>query len=123
MERLLIVDDSEPLHQIYRVTLKRYGCEVITALKREEGMRKLAENQDADLLLVDMNMPTSRMSCLEFVKKVKEHTNIPVVIVTTKGKDYPEEAMALTDGNLIKPFISREIHTLVEKLFPHAVSA
>ncbi len=126
LEKVLIVDDSEPLHQIYKVTLKRYQCETITALKREEGLKKLAENSGVNLILVDMNMLTSRVSGLDFIRKVKAeeaYKDIPIIIVTTKGKEYPKEVLALADGNLVKPFISKEIHSLVEKLFSHAVSA
>jgi two-component system chemotaxis response regulator CheY len=126
LKKVLIVDDSEPLHQIYKVTLKRYHCETVTALKREEGLKKLAENSDVNLILVDMNMLLSRVSGLDFIKKVKAeeaYKNTPIIIVTTKGNEYQKEALALADGNLVKPFISKEIHSLVEKLFPQAASA
>lgn len=126
LNKVLVVDDSEPLHQIYKVTLKRYKCEMITAIGREEGLAKLTEHTGVDLILVDMNMLLSRMSGLEFIKKVKAQgawSNIPIIIVTSRGKDYPKEAFALAEGNLVKPFISREIHALIEKLFPQAASA
>lgn len=126
LNKVLVVDDSEPLHQIYKVTLKRYKCEIITALRREEGLKKLTENTGVDLILVDMNMLLSRMSGLEFIKKVKAQeawSNIPLIIVTSRGKDYPQEALALAEGNLVKPFISREIHSLIEKLFPRTAYA
>jgi DNA-binding NtrC family response regulator len=44
LNKVLIVDDSEPLHQNYKVTLRRYKCDVITALSREDGLKKLTEN-------------------------------------------------------------------------------
>ena len=126
LNKVLVVDDSEPLHQIYKVTFRRYKCETITALRREEGLEKLTEHAGVDLILLDMNMLLSRMSGLEFIKKVKAqeaYGNIPIIIVTTRGEDYPTEALALADVNLEKPFISREVHSLIEKLVPQAVSA
>jgi two-component system chemotaxis response regulator CheY len=125
LNKVLVVDDSEPLHQVYKVTLRRYKCETITALSREEGLEKLTEHTGVDLILLDMNMLRSRMSGLEFIQKVKAqeaYRNIPIIIVTTRGEDYPTDALALTEGNLVKPFISREVHSLIEKLLPHAVS-
>jgi two-component system chemotaxis response regulator CheY len=120
--KVLIIDDSEPLHQIYKITLKRYPCEVITALRREEGLQKLIENPDVNLILVDLNMSTSRMSAIEFIRKVKEHDafkNIPVVVVSTRGKEVNiQEDLALAQGNLRKPFTSNEIHAAIIKLFP-----
>ena len=126
LTKVLIIDDSEALHQNYNMTLKRYKCETITALKREEGLEKLAENPGVDLILVDMNMSLSRIGGLEFIKKVKEQeafAGIPIVIVTTRGKDFAEEALAFADANLIKPFTSNEVHRLIETLFPQTVSA
>jgi CheY-like chemotaxis protein len=108
------------------MTLRRYKCETVTALKREEGLKKLAEHTGVDLILVDMNMLRSQMSGLEFIKNVKAeeaYRNIPLVIVTSQGKGYPKEALGLTEGNLVKPFLSREIHAMIEKLFPQAASA
>lgn len=73
-----------------------------------------------------MNMSLSRISGIEFIKKVKEqeaYANIPVVIVTTRGKSYTEDARNWADGNLVKAFTSIELHSVVEKLFPEAVSA
>ncbi len=126
LNRVLIIDDSEPLHQNYKMTLRRYKCETITALKREDGLEKLAEHPDVNLILVDMNMSLSRLSGLEFIKKVREqeaYADIPIVIVTTRGKDYAEEALAFAAANLIKPFTSSEVHRLIETLFPQTVSA
>jgi two-component system chemotaxis response regulator CheY len=122
LNKVLIVDDSEPLHQIYKVTLKRYKCAIITALYREEGLKKLAENPDVDLILIDMKMPTSRMSGTEFIKKVKEQEafkDVPIVVVSTSDKnDNIQDAIALGQGHLRKPFTSNEVHKLIEKLFP-----
>jgi two-component system chemotaxis response regulator CheY len=122
LNKVLIVDDSEPLHQIYKVTLKRYKCAIITALRREEGLKKLTENLDVNLILIDMKMPTSRMSGMDFIKKVKEQKafkDIPIVVVSTSGKDDNiQDAIALGQGHLRKPFTSNEVHALIEKLFP-----
>jgi two-component system chemotaxis response regulator CheY len=122
LNKILIVDDSEPLLQIYKVTLKRYKCAIITALYREEGLKKLTENPDVNLILIDTKMPTSRMSGTEFIKKVKEQKafkDIPIIVVSTPDKDdSTREAIALGQGHLRKPFTSNEVHALIEKLFP-----
>ncbi len=125
--KVLIVDDSEALHQIYRVTLKRYRCETISALSREEGLKKLSEHPGVDLILVDINMSLSRMSSLEFIQRVKEqeaYRNIPIVVISTRGKeDDAKESLPFANANLVKPFTSNEVHRLIEKLFPQDVSA
>ncbi len=127
LNKILIVDDSEPLHQIYKVTLKRYKCETISALTREDGLKKLDEHPGVNLILVDMNMSLSRLSGLEFIKTVKAqeaYSDIPIVVISTRGReDDAKEALPFASANLVKPFTSNEVHRLIEKLFPQAVSA
>ena len=121
LKKIFIVDDSEPLHQIYKVTVKRYNCETVTALRREDGLKKLADHSDVDLIFVDLNMPLSRMTALEFIKNVKaqeQYASTPIIAVTTRGKSYAPEALALVAGNLVKPFTSNELHKVIEAVCP-----
>ncbi len=123
--KVLIVDDSAALQQMYKVTLSRYKCPIISALSGGEGLNALAGNPDTNLLIVDLDMP--RMSGLEFIKKVKEqeaYNNIPIIIVSTKGTENDaEKALAFAQGNLRKPFTSNELHTLIESLSPQTAFA
>jgi len=120
LNRILVVDDSAALHQIYKITLSRYKCDVIPALGGQEGLNRLTDNTDISLMIVDANMP--HMSGLEFIKLVKEqedYKSIPIIVVSTRGNDEDsEEAVAFAQGNLRKPFTSTEVHALIEKLFP-----
>ena len=117
--KVLVVDDSVALQQIYKITLSRYKCQIISALSGHEGLISLAGNPDTNLLIVDINMP--HMNGFEFIRKVKEqeaYSNIPIIIVSTRGReDDAKEALAFAQGNLIKPFTSNEVHTLIESLF------
>lgn len=117
--KIIVVDDSAALQQMYKVTLSRYKCQIISVLSGQEGLNALADNPDAALLMVDINMPC--MSGLEFIKKVKEqeaYRTIPIIIVSTRGReDDATEAVAFAQGNLSKPFTSNELHALIESLF------
>lgn len=117
--KVLIVDDSEALYHNYRVILRRYKCDTIAALKREEGLTKLSENPGVNLILIDMNMPRSYMSGLEFIQRVKEQEafrHIPIIVVHTRGRtDNLQEALELTEGILTKPFTSNEVHAVMRK--------
>ena len=116
--KVIVVDDSAPLHQIYKIILMRYKFDVIPALSGQEGLDKLAQHPDVNFLIVDLAMP--RMSGLEFIRKVKEQeglNNIPIIVVTSRGgENDAEEACAFAQGNLNKPFTSNELHALIEKL-------
>lgn len=115
--KVLVVDDSAPLHQIYKIILMRYKFEVIQALSGQEGLDKLAEHPDISLLIVDLAMP--RMSGLQFIKKVKEQeglNKIGIIAVTSRSGDPDaDEARGFAQGNLKKPFTSNELHALIEK--------
>lgn len=115
--KVLVVDDSAPLHQIYKIILMRYKFDVIQSLSAQDGLDKLAEHPDVHLLIVDLAMP--RMSGLEFIKKVKKmegFKDIAIIVVTSRGAEMDaEEACAFAQGSLKKPFTSNELHALIEK--------
>jgi len=123
INKILVVDDSAALHQIYQITLARYKSPVLTALSGQEGLNQLGSNSDINLLIVDMHMP--RMNGLEFIRRVKEQVvcqNIPIIAVFSKGQDVMwREALQLAEGVLTKPFTSTEIHKAILNLFPQAV--
>jgi two-component system, chemotaxis family, chemotaxis protein CheY len=123
INKILVVDDSVALHHIYKITLVRYKCAILSALNGAAGLNQLAINPDINLLIVDIHMP--RMNGLEFIKRVKEQEafkNVPIIAVISKGKeDEWREALQLAEGLLKKPFTSTEIHSAVLKLFPQAV--
>ncbi len=119
LTKVLIVDDSPALQQIYKFILSRYKCQTISALSGQEGLTALADNPDVKLLIVDIEMPV--MGGLEFIQKVREqaaYRNVPIISVSTKGKEsVVQEALASARGHLIKPFTSNEIHMMIEGLF------
>ena len=123
LKKILVVDDSAALHQIYQITLVRYKCPVLSALKGQDGLNQLALNPDINLLIVDMHMP--RMNGLEFIKRVKEQEafkNIPIIAVFSRGQETDwQEAIELAEGILKKPFTSTEIHAAVENIISQAV--
>lgn len=123
LKKILVVDDSAAIHQVYQITLARYKCPVLKALNGPEGLNKLAENPDVNLIIVDMNMP--HMSGLEFIHKIKEleaFNNIPIIAVILKANaaEDSREALQVAEGILRKPFISTEIHFEIEKLYPES---
>ncbi len=119
LTKVLIVDDSAALQQIYKVVLSRYKCRTISVLSGQEGLNALVENPDVDLLMVDIDMPS--MGGFEFIRKVKSqeaYRKVPIIIVSTKGMGGDvQEALAFAQGHLMKPFTSNEVHVMIEGLF------
>lgn len=121
LKKVLVVDDSALIHQMYKMVLMRYRCEIIAALNGQDGLDKLEKNPDVSMMLVDINMPL--MNGLEFIQKVKatgKYDQIPIIIVSTEGKEEDtQRGLAIgAKGYVKKPFQPSDLHGLIAKLFP-----
>ncbi len=106
---------------MYKMVLMRYKCMVINALNGRDGLDQLEKHPDANLILLDINMPL--MNGLEFIKKVREigkYDHVPIIIVSTEGKEEDTmRGLALgARGYVKKPFQPSDLHTLIAKLCP-----
>ncbi len=121
LKKVLVIDDSALIHQMYKMVLMRYRCSIIDALNGQDGLDKLEKNPDTSLILLDINMPM--MNGLEFIKKLKDqgkYGHIPIVIVSTEGKEEDTmRGLALgARGYVKKPFQPSDLHALIAKLYP-----
>lgn len=121
LKKVLVIDDSALIHQMYKMVLMRYKCAIVNALNGQEGLDKLAKNGDINLVLLDINMPV--MNGLDFIKKAKEvgtYNHIPIIVVSTEGKEEDTmKALSLgAKGYVKKPFQPSDLHALIDKLYP-----
>jgi two-component system, chemotaxis family, chemotaxis protein CheY len=120
LKKVLIVDDSELIHNMYRMMLKKYeGCALTKAFNGREALDKLAIEDDFDLILLDINMPVMNgLQFLECLHSEKKYDHIPVVIISTEGKeDDTIKGLNLgAKGYIVKPFKSDSLHTLIQNL-------
>ncbi len=120
--KILVVDDSKLIHKIFEVMLRRYS--LVHAHDGHEGLECLHAHPDIDLILLDINMP--RMNGLEFLGQVKEtpaFAGIPVVIISTEGKE-EDTIRGLEAGAAAyvkKPFGHQELYEVIERLEPSRV--
>ena len=121
-DKILVIEDSELLQKGYNLLFHRYrttGCEVISALNGEEGLERLCQHPDVDLIILDINMPV--MSGLEFLYHCKRHpgmARIPVIVSSTEGEedDIIRGLQAGAAAYVVKPFNAEELHTLINKV-------
>ena len=66
---IMLVDDEVPFVETMAKRLATRNIETITAFSAEEGLEKLKENQNLDVIVLDVKMPG--MDGLEMLKKVK----------------------------------------------------
>lgn len=112
--KILLVDDSRTIRNIQKNTLKTLGYEDV--FEAADGLEALAalNQQKADLMLVDWNMPN--MDGITLVRKVRESdSRTPIIMVTTEAEKSRvlEAVKAGVNNYVVKPFTAE---TLAEKI-------
>jgi CheY-like chemotaxis protein len=122
IHKILVVDDSKLIHKMYEVMLRPHA--LVYALNGREGLQKLAEHADLDLIILDINMP--QINGLEFLGHAKANpvfAKVPVMIVSTEGKD-EDILRGLTAGAaayIKKPFQRDQLLQAIDRM--HAAHA
>ena len=101
--KLLIVDDTEDVLDIYTMTFEAEGFEVVTAKDGLEGVTKAVEFKP-DVILLDIMMP--HMDGYEVLRAMRNNTSMDVVIIIlsniSQEKDIAEAKKAGADFYLAK---------------------
>jgi two-component system chemotaxis response regulator CheY len=127
LNKVLVIDDSKLIHQMYRLVLMKYkNCVILDAMNGLEGLDILSKENGIDLILLDINMPI--MNGIQFMEKLKKdgiYRHIPVVVISTEGKEEDTiRAMKLGAwGYIVKPFKSEALYDLIEKVVTKRSSA
>lgn len=112
---ILIVDDEEAARYGMHRALSGFGYEIEEAASTEEA-RSLLDKKQADLILLDFNLPG--MNGLEFLRALKaEDKNSPVVILITAHGSERMAVEAIKSGAydyLSKPFDVDELRLIVK---------
>ena len=118
-KRILVVEDSPMTRSLIVSSLEEIGdFTVIEAANGFQALRKLPE-VTPDLVITDINMPDiNGLEVVRFVKQSGNFKHIPVIIVTTEGRDVDKErGLRLgADRYLIKPFEPEDLQRFVQEL-------
>ena len=120
LNKILIVDDSQLIHSMYRLVLNRYkSCKIVDAMNGLEALDVLSKENDFNLILLDINMPV--MNGLQFMEKIKNeniYRQIPIIVISTEGKEEDTlRALQLgAAGYVVKPFKPHMLYELIEKI-------
>ncbi len=117
---VLIVDDSSVMRKIIARSLRQAAGdrleEVHEAGDGAEALEMLGRHS-ISMVFSDVNMP--KMDGLEFVRRLSqsEHSNVPVVMVTTEGAEKTVmEAISLgAVGFVRKPFEASQLETAIRQ--------
>jgi two-component system chemotaxis response regulator CheY len=117
---VLVVDDSELVHKMHAMTLRKFaGSRILHAYNGEEALELLSAHPDVDLVLLDVNMPV--MDGLSFLKARREmqvFLEVPVVLISTEASadDVRRGMEAGATAYMAKPFKPPELLALIDGL-------
>jgi two-component system, OmpR family, KDP operon response regulator KdpE len=107
-KRILLAEDELALRDFVSRNLRARGFEVLEASNGLEAMA-LWEHEQPNMLILDVMMP--RMDGLEVCQRVREYSNIPIIILTALDAE-SDKVSALdlgADDYLTKPFGVEEL--------------
>ena len=117
--KTLVIDDAKAMRIILKQIVESIGGKVEEAGNGKEGLEKLKSMGQADLVLVDWNMP--EMNGLDFVRAVRADSNyrkLPIMMVTTET-EASQMGKALAAGAneyVTKPFTKDTIQSKLKLL-------
>ncbi len=120
-KRILIAEDEEVLRDFVSRNLRARGFDVLEASNGLEAMAQW-ERESPHLLILDIMMP--RMDGLEVCKRVREHSPVPIIILTALDAERDKVA-ALdlgADDYLTKPFGVEELLARVRAVLRRTLS-
>ncbi len=117
-KKILIVEDDQDLRQVLKVHLELLGYDSILAVNGKEAV-DLATSQVPDLILMDIMLPV--MDGLQATRLIREHPNTestPIIAMTARvtSENKIECLQSGCDGHIAKPFTSKQLVSIIEKL-------
>ena len=113
MYNILVCDDEKDIVNALDIYLKSEGYNTILAYNGIEAVEKVKE-QEVHLVIMDIMMPI--MDGITAMVKIRETSNIPVILLTAKGED-TDKILGLNvgaDDYVTKPFNPVELMARVK---------
>jgi two-component system alkaline phosphatase synthesis response regulator PhoP len=118
MGKILVVDDEVYILHILDFSLGAEGFEVITANNGELAIEK-AKQEKPDLIVLDIMMPVvDGYETCRRLKRESETKNIPVVLLTAKGRDV-DKRLGYEVGAvdyIVKPFSPNRLIERIQEI-------
>ena len=114
--RVLVIDDDPQILQAVSLRVRALGHTVVTARDGEDGLTQVTKTIP-DLIVTDIRMP--RMDGLEFIRRLRHHTDgqsTPVIVISASAVD---KASALAEGAsyfLPKPYDPQMLSDAINRI-------
>jgi DNA-binding response OmpR family regulator len=113
MAKILCVDDEPNVVKMKCAILEAAGHDVTPAMSAHEALEKLKQDT-YDAVVTDWRLGDANGRAV--VEAAKDHTNVPVVVVSGYVNDAFQAAEPLADLYLEKPVNPEELVTIVNEL-------
>ena len=113
MYHILVYDDEKDIVTALGIYLKSDGYQVYEAYNGKEAL-DIIRKEEIHLVLMDIMMP--EMDGIEAMVKIREISNVPVILLTAKSED-TDKVLGLTvgaDDYITKPFNPVELQARVK---------
>jgi DNA-binding response OmpR family regulator len=107
-ETILLVDDDAALLEVMTIVLSSEGYRVVTAADGAAALREVGR-EPLDLVILDVMLP--KLSGFEVLRKIREQSDVPVVMLTAKDQSV-DKVVGLelgADDYITKPFDTKEL--------------
>ena len=122
--KILIVDDDESIHKITQLILKDlkykgFGIQIINAYSKTEAVKKLEENKDISVIILDVVMEEddSGLNLVNYIRNDLNNKIIRIILRTGQPGQAPEkkviEEYEIDDYRLKSDLTSDDLYTTV----------
>ena len=112
---ILVIDDDEKLNSLLKDYLSGFNFKVLTETNPERALN-LLKRKTPDIIILDIMLPG--MDGFEVCRRIRKSYNIPVVMLTARGK-VEDRIVGLelgADDYLPKPFEPRELVASIQSV-------
>ncbi len=117
-EVILIVEDDAQIRNFIKYSLEKEGYKTYSANNAQTALNLIVKER-IDLVILDLGLPD--FDGTEVIKKVREWSEIPIIVVSARDQD-KEKVMTLdigADDYLTKPFSATELMARIRVAIRH----
>jgi two-component system alkaline phosphatase synthesis response regulator PhoP len=118
-QKVLVVDDEEPILELLKYNLEKQGYEVKTASDGFQAV-EIAKKFHPDLVLLDIMMPKmDGVETCRLIRAMPEMVNTFIVFLTARAEEYSEVAAfdVGADDYILKPIKPRALMSRISALY------